>query len=265
MQETKPLDIPMIIRSAKWIAKGTREIILTPAAKPDGAEMISPLPGQFAHISIPGVFLRRPVSIAGYDGEDHLLRLLVRRAGRGTDILSELPEGSELRALLPLGNPFPVGQISDAARGQGVWLVSGGIGVAPLLFLARQAVKSGVRLDSFAGFTDKESAFGINELEACGECALSVGGFVTDLISDALKERRPDLIVACGPAPMLASLQKICGEHALAAYASFEERMGCGIGACLVCNCGFDTDGGFAYRRVCLDGPVFNLLEAKFS
>jgi dihydroorotate dehydrogenase electron transfer subunit len=256
----------MTIRSTKWIAEGTREIILAPVAEPGREDMISPLPGQFAHISVPGVFLRRPISIAGYNHENHLLRLIVRRAGRGTEILSKLPAGSGLRALLPLGNPFPMGEISGIARRGGrVWIVSGGIGIAPMLFLAEYAVKSGIHLDSFAGFIDEDSVFGISDLEACGECALSVGGFVTDSISSALRERRPELIAACGPMPMLASLQKICAEGALSAYASFEARMGCGIGACLVCNRGFEASGEFAYRRVCLDGPVFNLLEAKFS
>jgi dihydroorotate dehydrogenase electron transfer subunit len=262
----KPSDVSVAIRSSGWIATETREIILAPLDGTSDATCraggIFPLPGQFAHISVPGVFLRRPVSIAGYD--DGLLRLLVRRAGRGTDILCSLPEGSELKALLPLGTPFPTDEIAGISKNGGhVWMVSGGIGLAPLLFLAAWAAKSGIRMDSFAGFTDEENVFGTDGLKSCGECAISVGGFVTDLVKKKLEIQRPDLIVSCGPAPMLAVLQGICREHALAAYASFEARMGCGMGACLVCNQAFETDGGTMYRRVCADGPVFNLMEAK--
>jgi dihydroorotate dehydrogenase electron transfer subunit len=256
----------MEICSSRWIANETREIILAPLDGASGvmrrAGGISPLPGQFAHISVPGVFLRRPVSIAGYG--DGLLRLLVRRAGRGTDILCSLPAGSGLSALFPLGNPFPQDKIAGIARSGGrIWTVSGGIGLAPLLFLAARAAESGIRVDSFAGFTDEKNAFGTDELKSCGQCAVSIGGFVTDLVEKELEKSKPDMIASCGPAPMLAALQRICREHALAAYASFEERMGCGIGACLVCNCAFEADGGFAYRRVCADGPVFSLMEAK--
>jgi dihydroorotate dehydrogenase electron transfer subunit len=274
IKKIKPLDIGMAIHRTAWIARDIREItlelhedprvLLTEPPKPaEFFSPVSPLSGQFAHVAIPGTFLRRPISIAGYDGR--LLRLIVRRAGRGTDILCSLPAGSELRALLPLGNPFPLDEIKSVAnRGGDVWIVSGGIGLAPLLFLAGWAKESGIRLDSFAGFIDSEKVFGVSELEGCGVCKVSVGGFVTDLIAETLKKRKPDLMVACGPSPMLAALQKICGEHRIAAYASFEERMGCGIGACLVCSCGINESGAFRYRRACVDGPVFDLSEASF-
>ena len=277
IKKTKPLDVRAAIHRTAWIARDIREITLEfredprallgePAKPAEFFSPVSPLPGQFVHIAIPGVFLRRPISIAGHDGR--LLRLIVRRAGRGTDMLCSLPAGSELRALLPLGNPFPLDEIKSISDrggdGGDVWIVSGGIGLAPLLFLSGWAKGSGIRLDSFAGFMDREKIFGVSELEACGVCELSIGGFVTDLITESLKKRKPGLMIACGPAPMLAALQKICGEHRIAAYASFEERMGCGIGACLVCNCGFHENGGFRYRRACIDGPVFSLSEESF-
>jgi dihydroorotate dehydrogenase electron transfer subunit len=280
IKKTKPGDIPAEIHSTEWIARDIREIRLK-LGKTSGYRgtapispilPFSPTPGQFAHIALPGVFLRRPISIAGYERKNRLLRLIVQRAGRGTDILCSLPAGSELTALLPLGNPFPLDEIRRVAesggrdgrgeRDKNVWIVSGGIGIAPLLFLAGWAYESGIRLDSFAGFADREKMFAVSELEACGTCRLSTGGYVTDSIEDALKERKPELIIACGPAPMLAALQKICKKHDIAAYASFEERMGCGIGACLVCNCGFGEGSGFRYRRACIDGPVFDLSEA---
>jgi dihydroorotate dehydrogenase electron transfer subunit len=273
IKKIKPRDVPAAIHSTAWIASDIREITLELAkdAGNQGAGPIShispilPAPGQFAHIALPGAFLRRPISIAGYEREDRLLRLIVRRAGRGTDILCSLPAGSKITALLPLGNPFPLDEIrSVAERGKNIWIASGGIGLAPLLFLARWAYESGIRLDSFAGFTDREKTFGVGELDACGDCEVSTGGFVTDLIEGALKKRKPELIIACGPAPMLAALQKICWEHDVAAYASFEERMGCGIGACLVCGRGFGEGSGFKYRRACIDGPVFDLSEARF-
>jgi dihydroorotate dehydrogenase electron transfer subunit len=123
-----------------------------------------------------------------------------------------------------------------------------------------------VRLDSFAGFRDGGKVFGTDEMAACGELSLSVEGVVTDLVDKALSRERPDLILACGPVPMLRSLKTICARRRrkTKVYASLEERMGCGVGACLVCNCGIKAEGNFSYKRVCADGPVFDLSEVEF-
>ncbi|MDR1943365.1 MAG: dihydroorotate dehydrogenase electron transfer subunit [Synergistaceae bacterium] len=225
-----------------------------------------PAPGQFAHISVPGSFLRRPFSIAGYDRERKLARFIVRRAGAGSAALSSLSAGSEVSVLFPLGTPLPMELAASLSEAGGkVWLVAGGAGVAPMLFAAQRAAEEGVRLDSFVGFRDEELVFGVDEMRACGEVSLSVGELLTGRLLEALESRTPDLILACGPEGMLRALQGICLERGLRAYASLEERMGCGIGACLVCNCRVRSRDGFTYKRVCADGPVFDLSEAVFK
>ena len=226
----------------------------------DAPEDFLPAPGQFAHISASGVFLRRPISIAGYDRDNRRVRFIVRAAGRGTEAITSMSPGESTRALMPLGNPFPM----ERTGGADVWLVGGGIGVAPLIYAARRLYEAGSRIKSFLGFRDKRDIFGERELGAFGEVSTDTGGFVTDPVKSALTAGRPDVIFACGPGPMLASLQKICREENLTAYASLEARMGCGVGACLVCSCmvkGERTE----YRKVCKDGPVFDIEEVVLS
>ena len=223
-------------------------------------------PGQFAHFEIRGTLLRRPISIAGFDGESGTLRIIVQNVGRGSAALSSLSNGDEIRALLPLGRPFPMDRVLDTlSRGGTAWLVSGGIGIAPVLFCADIIKKSGGSVKSFAGFRDREHVFCTDELKEFGAVSVSAGGFVTDDLKGALETEKPDIILACGPSPMLAALQKICGAHKITAYVSLEEHMGCGIGACLVCSCKINRADGFSYKRVCSDGPVFELSEVLFE
>ncbi|MDR1138067.1 MAG: hypothetical protein LBK91_07070, partial [Synergistaceae bacterium] len=133
---------------------------------------------------------------------------------------------------------------------------------APLLFAAKRLPSA----RSFIGFRDEASSFGEEELRARGEVSRVVGGFVTDSVAPALETERPSAVLACGPARMLAALQKICAAKGIAAFASIEERMGCGVGACLSCNCRIRKPGEkTAYMRVCKDGPVFDLSEVVFQ
>jgi dihydroorotate dehydrogenase electron transfer subunit len=161
-------------------------------------------------------------------------------------------------ALMPLGNPFPM----KLARGALVWHVGGGIGVAPLIYAARSicGARDGARIKSFLGFREEQDIFGELELGKFGEVSTDTGGFVTDTARSALAFERPDVIFSCGPAPMMAALQKICREENLKAYVSLEARMGCGVGACLVCSCPVNPEQP-EYRRVCRDGPVFDIAE----
>ena len=235
------------------------------AAELDAPENFSPMPGQFAHIAAHGVFLRRPISIAGYDRNSRRVRFFVRAVGRGTGTITSMSPGDATKALLPLGNPFPV----EPANGADVWLVGGGMGVAPLVYAAQCICGAGNgraknTTKSFIGFREKDDIFGERELASYGEVSTETGGFVTDLVKDALIFGRPDVIFACGPTPMLASLQKICREENLKAYVSLEARMGCGIGACLVCNCRKNVEDA-EYLRVCKDGPVFDISEVELS
>ncbi|MDR3321911.1 MAG: dihydroorotate dehydrogenase electron transfer subunit [Synergistaceae bacterium] len=227
-----------------------------------GLDFIHPLPGQFVHAAVPGSFLRRPVSVAGFSEDGGKLRLIVRRVGEGSRTLAALPVGSVVKMLCPLGRPFPM-ELAESAGS--VWIVAGGIGLAPLLFAARYARERGVEIESFAGFRDEAQVFGVEELEECGGLKLSLGGLVTDALLEALERERPGMILACGPGAMLRALQRICAERGISAYVSLEEHMGCGVGACLVCSCGVNDESGFAYKRVCADGPTFNLSEVAFG
>jgi dihydroorotate dehydrogenase electron transfer subunit len=260
----KARDCVAVIASSVRVADDTFEIVIKFRGLEQDGEP-GPRPGQFAHIAIPGCFLRRPISVAGYDAKRRLARLIVQRAGEGGKILASLPAGGELRAMLPLGNSFPLKLARDvAAAGGEIWLVAGGIGLAPLLFAANRAKDAGARLRIFAGFRDAGRVFGLNEMKSYGDVRLSVGSLVTDDFSEALKESRPEILFSCGPDAMQKRLQEICGERGVMAFASLEERMGCGVGACLVCSRGVTSGGSFAYRRVCADGPVFNLAEVGF-
>ena len=249
-------DVVSRVASNERIADGIFDI----AVDLRGAPEIFPLPGQFANIAADGAFLRRPISVAGFDGKSRRARFIVRATGRGTEAIASLAPGDAIRALMPLGNPFPVEKLAPNSR---VWLVGGGIGAAPLLYAASYIKSAGParEIKSFLGFRDGGGVFGADELSGCGEIFLDVGGFVTEKIPAALKSGAPDVIFSCGPEPMLAALKKICREHNLSAYVSLEARMGCGVGACLVCARKTDSERT-EYKRVCRDGPVFDIAEA---
>jgi dihydroorotate dehydrogenase electron transfer subunit len=233
---------------------------------PEERAEISPVPGQFAHIRAGENFLRRPISIAGFDRVKKRVRIIVRASGKGTAAIAGMSPGSSTKALLPLGRPYP---LEICKRNAKIWLVGGGIGAAPLIFAAKYIASEmnggKYEIKSFLGFRDSESIFGGNELGEFGDVALAAGGFVTDLVTRDMTSGRPDVILSCGPAPMLSSLRKICMESGIQAYVSLEARMGCGVGACLVCNCRLSLNGKTEYRRVCKDGPVFEISEVAFE
>ena len=253
-------DFDARVLSNETIASGVSDIWIK---LPERAA--SPRPGQFAHVSARGCFLRRPISIAGYDTEKYRVRLIIRNSGRGTAAISSVFPGETLRVLMPLGNPYP---LTSTGETQNVWLAAGGMGAAPLLFAAKYMAGLGTekfKARSFVGFRDEDSAFARGEFDECGKLCFSIGGLVTDKISEALAEEKPDMILACGPTRMLAALREICAFSGVSVHASLEERMGCGVGACLACACAVKSGGGVDYKRVCRDGPVFDLAEVELK
>jgi dihydroorotate dehydrogenase electron transfer subunit len=225
-------------------------------------------PGQFVHAAVEGAFLRRPVSIAGADEKNGILSLIVQRVGAGTARLSEYAKGDTLKLLSPLGRGFDAKRLNSAGRG--VWIAGGGVGVAPLLLLARRLHEVGSALESFAGFRSPEYVYGVEELERYGPLFTAVGGIVTDTLRERLKQRHPAAIAACGPVPMLKAVQALCFEYGIEGRLSLEAHMGCGLGACLVCGCKIRTgEAGCAdswtWKRVCADGPVFDAREVIFD
>ena len=208
-------------------------------------------PGQFVEIALPGFFLRRPVSVADWrDGE---LLLLVRIVGAGTRALADMAPGTRLDLLSGLGNGFDA-SLARAARPA---LVGGGIGIAPLVGLARRMVEAGAAPDVVLGFRNRADAFYIDEFRALGcrvevsteDGSLGARGFVTEPLRPLAAASA--YVFACGPMPMLRAVHALPGLSG--GQYSLEARMGCGFGACVGCT--IETRGG--PRRVCREGPVF--------
>lgn len=227
------------------------------------------LPGQFGHIKVPGsdaLLLRRPISFNRVDRETRTLEMVYQVKGEGTQRLSTLQPGAAIDMLAPLGRPFAVEpRVRKAA------IVGGGIGAAPLMMLLE--AYPDVAFDTFLGFRSREFAYQLEEFQALSRrlilCSddgtLGEQGFVTDALAQAMAAEAYDCVYACGPTPMLRSLQKVMAGNDVPCLVSLEERMGCGHGACLVCNCKIKKGDEWHYRRVCADGPVFPLREVDFN
>ena len=219
-------------------------------------------PGQFLELSIPGFFLRRPLSVC--DWEDGSVTILYRAVGDGTRALAEMKPGQTIDALCGLGNGFDV-----TACGEKTLVIGGGIGVPPMYSLAKRLLAAGKTPAAILGFNTASEIFYKEEFEALGiETILatadgSVGskGFVTDALPEAF-----DTFCACGPMPMLRAIRQYAIEHDIPAYISLEERMACGVGACLGCVCKTthkDAHSHVNNARICTDGPVFEAREVE--
>ena len=214
--------------------------------------------GQFIHMLVPdnAHVLRRPISLMAFDKAAGTLTLAIQPKGRGTHILCACKPGDEIKCLGPLGTGF------DGNGAQTVYFVGGGLGVAPICGAMDAYATPTSR--AFFGFRGAQYAYGMTQAP-CAVTAVSDDGtlgeraLVTKPLLEAIEARRPDLIMACGPAPMLAAVQKIALEKDIPCQLSLEERMGCAIGACLGCNVKItQEDGSWTYKRVCKDGPVFD-------
>ncbi|PZD94528.1 dihydroorotate dehydrogenase electron transfer subunit [Paenibacillus sambharensis] len=228
------------------------------------ADMLEP--GRFVHVKVSGgvdPLLRRPISICDADKAMGRFTMVYRAEGKGTQLLSERRPGEQVDVLGPLGSGFPV---DAAVPGETAVLIGGGIGVPPLYYLSRQLTSRGVQVVHVLGFASAKDMFYREQFEVLGpthiatvdgSCGLQ--GYVTDVLR---AEGMPgcDIYYACGPTAMLRALE--ASEISKRGYVSLEERMGCGIGACLACVCRLQDDPqGTAYRKVCTDGPVFPVGE----
>lgn len=210
-------------------------------------------PGQFAHIYVPGRTLRRPISICDIDKDAGTLRFVFQVRGGGTADLAEFEVGDKLDILAPLGRGFSIEPEKKAL------FVGGGIGVPPLLGAAKRyganaTVAVGFRNKDFVILTDDFEAAGCEVRVATDDGSCGHHGLVTDLIRDV----KPDIIHACGPMVMLRAVARFAKENNIRCEISLEERMACGIGACLGCAVElYDENGGTFMGHVCKDGPVF--------
>lgn len=209
--------------------------------------------GQFVEISLDGLYLRRPISVCNY--EEGQLTLVYKVVGKGTDLMSQMAEGTELDVLTGLGNGFDV-----EYECQKPLLVGGGVGVPPLYRLTRDLIARGKEVSVVLGFNTESEIFYAEEFEKLGakvilataDGSVGVKGFVTDAIRESGVEY--DYFYSCGPLPMLKAL---CSATTTSGEVSLEERMGCGFGICM--GCSIMTANGA--KRVCKDGPVFKKEE----
>lgn len=220
------------------------------------------VPGQFVHIGVPGFQLRRPVSICELD--ETRLRLVFQVRGAGTKALAALEPGASMDLLGPLGNGFPA-----LPAGSKVLLVGGGIGVPPLLALAR---RYGTDATALLGSRSQDAVILEDDFSQVCDTRIATDdgsrgrrGFVSSLLEQRLTEGPADMVFACGPTAMLKGIVTITQAHGVPAKISVEERMACGVGACLVCACRTVRDGKEIYSHVCTDGPVFDGGEVVFE
>lgn len=207
-------------------------------------------PGQFINIRLGGLFLRRPISICDWDGEG--LTIIYKVVGKGTAVLSDVEPGQDLDVLCGLGNGFDVSRCGGKTV-----VIGGGVGVPPMYGLAKALLKAGKTPVAVLGFNKQEEIFyedrfralGIETTVATVDGSCGVKGFVTD----ALPEQY-DYFCACGPLPMLKAVYNATATSGLL---SFEERMGCGFGACMGCSC----KTKYGSKRICKDGPVLEKEE----
>ena len=256
------------VREQKKLAEGIFDLRL------EAPEIVSQAAaGQFVSLySGDGArLLPRPISICGLDRKEGLLRLVYRIAGAGTEEFSHLKAGDRGEVLGPLGNGFPV------ESGRKVMLIGGGIGIPPMLELAaafsqanREAGEAAGLVQSVLGYRDSQM-FLKEEFASYGPvyAATEDGSFGTrGNVLDAIREQgiSADVICACGPTPMLRALKAYAKEQGIACYLSLEEKMACGIGACLACVCQSaekDEHSQVHNKRVCKEGPVFAAEEIE--
>lgn len=218
-------------------------------------EAISVRSGQFCMVGVDGFPLRRPLAVCKAEGVRITVCYQVR--GKGTKTLSLRKQGERLSVLLPLGNGFTVPK--EAER---IAVIGGGAGIFPIVSSIRE-FSSEHEVYAYAGFKNRAAVCMEYDMRRAKKLSLATDdgsygskGTAVQAFMEEVEEVRPSLVLACGPVPMLRALKNATLGRGIPVQVSLEERMGCGIGACLVCVCG-KKDGTRA--RVCKDGPVFNI------
>lgn len=275
MAHTSPQSIPgKIVVNREVVSEHFLMRIELPAGFPQ------PLPGQFVMIrsgTSPFPLLSRPMSIYAFERNRNaaFLEIFYRIAGGGTRALSRIKPDGEVTILGPLGNGFSI----DASRRRAI-LISGGIGISPLTFLAAHLKEMQknfpVEITAYVGARSAGVLAGLERLAACcpdirictDDGSAGYSGTVTDLFERELAayDAGDSLIYTCGPYGMMKRLAALLDGHPLPCEVSVEERMACGLGACLGCAVPIRTaSGDVAYRRVCKDGPVFDIRSMVWS
>ena len=221
------------------IAKGVMEMHL----KGDTSAIVNA--GQFINIKLDGLFLRRPISVCDLNGDT--VTIIYKVVGKGTEQMSKMPSGT-LDVLTGLGNGYDL-----SLSGDNPVLIGGGVGVPPMYLLAKRLIENGIKPTVILGFNTKDEIFyeenfkalGLNVYVTTVDGSYGIKGFVTD----ALKDVDYTYFYTCGPEPMLKA---VYNASKMEGQMSFEERMGCGFGACMGCSCKTLTGN----KRICKEGPV---------
>ena len=207
--------------------------------------------GQFVNIKLEGLYLRRPISVCDCEGD--VLTIIYKVVGKGTEQMSEMVAGEELDLLTGLGNGYDTSLSGDKPL-----LLGGGVGVPPMYMLCKELIREGKKPTVILGFNTLDEVFYENEFRSLGATVLvatadgsyGIKGFVTT----AMEGVEYSYFYTCGPEPMLKAVYKT---SLTSGQFSFEERMGCGFGACMGCSCKVIT----GYKRICKDGPVLEKEE----
>lgn len=233
------------IESNEQLAPGTFHMVLA------GDTSAITGPGQFVNIALEGKFLRRPISVCDWD--EGSLTIIYKVVGKGTDQMSKMPVGARLDILTGLGNGYDLDKSGDRPL-----LIGGGAGIPPMFVLAKKLLAQGKTPSVILGFNKAEERFleeafkalGMSVTVATADGSLGVKGFVTD----AMPEEGYTYIYTCGPEPMLKA---VYNQSVTSGQFSFEERMGCGFGACMGCTC----KTKYGNKRICREGPVLEKEE----
>ena len=208
-------------------------------------------PGQFVNIKLEGMYLRRPISVCDVPSDGTLV-LIYKVVGKGTELMSRMESGS-LDLLTQLGNGYDLTRSGDAPL-----LIGGGVGVPPLYMLAKKLIEQGKSVSVILGFNTKDEIFCEEEFKALGasvKVATADGSYgIKGFVTNAMEGMNFTYLYSCGPEPMLRA---VCSATSVSGELSFEERMGCGFGACMGCSCKTLTGN----KRICKEGPVMRKEE----
>jgi len=225
-------------------------------------------PGQFVNLRLSDKLdplLRRPISLHRIDVEKGTITMMYLVVGEGTTMMKNMEIGETIDVLGPLGNGW-----NTEAEGEHAVLIGGGIGVAPLYPLAKELVAKGKKVEVIIGAKSKDYLADYSAYEAMGavvtvttdDGTAGIKGFVTQALASSIEADKCDYIYACGPRPMLKSVEKLALEKNVPGQVSTESHMGCGLGICLLCPTKVKAGG---YKRTCTDGPVFAIGELDYE
>lgn len=222
------------------------------------------LPGQFVQLRVDNsrdTFLRRPISVYDVDYEKNIISLLIKEVGKGTKAMAHLEKGARVNIIYPLGNTFTLGNENERSL-----LVGGGVGVAPLLLLARELKEKSLKFKILLGYQTAEHIIEKNRFSQMGEVMITTDdgsygykGLITD--HPELHSDNYDRVYCCGPEPMMRAVAEIARSSGMFCEVSLENTMACGYGVCLCCV--VDTVRGNVCT--CTEGPVFNINELKWQ